>query len=236
MAGTKQYGTLGPEMSRFEMIGGFLYLPVYVIGLAWLLGLILAALGRTASETTVNVLYFLINFVAVALIFRRWLIASLGRISRRFWPFLQAAVLGVAFYYALSWALGLVFSFLRISVSNPNDGYVAQLAGANFRLIAVGTILLAPMVEETLFRGLIFGNLHQKSRFLAYALSALAFSAIHVWGYVGQVGWTATLLCALQYLPAGVALGWTYEKADTIWAPILVHSMVNAVGMGLMHG
>ena len=52
----------------------------------------------------------------------------------------------------------------------------------------------------------------------------------------GQVGWTATLLCALQYLPAGVALGWTYEKADTIWAPILVHSMVNAVGMGLMHG
>ena len=150
--------------------------------------------------------------------------------------FLQAAVLGFAFYYALSWALGLVFSFLRISVSNPNDGYVAQLAGANFRLIAVGTILLAPMVEETLFRGLIFGNLHQKSRFLAYALSALAFSAIHVWGYVGQVGWTATLLCALQYLPAGVALGWTYEKADTIWAPILVHSMVNAVGMGLMHG
>ena len=67
-------------------------------------------------------------------------------------------------------------------------------------------------------------------------LSALLFAVLHVWQYVGQVGWVATLLVAIQYVPAGVALGWTYEKSDTIWAPILVHCLINAVSMGILHG
>ena len=236
MADTRRSGSLGAPMSRAEIIGGFLYLPLYIIGLAWLLGLILRALGRTLPVTTVNMLYFLINFTAVAILFHRWLIASLSGISKRFWPFVQAVVLGLAFYYALSWLAGLLLSFLDLAVANPNDAYISGLAGSNFRLIAVCTVLLAPLVEETLFRGLIFGNLHQKSRVAAYAVSALIFAAIHVWQYGGQVGWLPALLCAVQYLPAGVALGWTYEKSDTIWAPILVHSLINAVSMGILHG
>ena len=88
-----------------------------------------------------------------------------------------------AFYYALSWLAGLLLSFLDLAVANPNDAYISGLAGSNFRLIAVCTVLLAPLVEETLFRGLIFGNLHQKSRVAAYAVSALIFAAIHVWQY-----------------------------------------------------
>lgn len=236
MAGTRRTGNLSAQMSRGELIGGFLYLPLYIIGLAWLLRLILNAAGLKVGTVSVNIAYFLINFLAVALIFHRYLIASLSGIGRGFWAFVQAVVLGFAFYYALSWAMALVLNFFETAPANPNDQFVASLAGSNFRLVAVCTILLAPLVEETLFRGLIFGNLHQKNRVLAYAVSALAFSAMHVWQYVGQVGWGVAVLCAIQYLPAGVALGWTLEKADTIWAPVLVHSLVNAVSMGILHG
>lgn len=236
MAGTRRSGNLSNQMSRAEIIGGFLYLPLYVIGLQWLLDLALGALDITLAATTANIIYFLTNFVVIALIFRHYLIASLAKITKHFWFYLQAVVLGFAFYYALAWLLALVFSFLGLVPVNPNDQYVASLAGNNFRLVAVCTILLAPMVEETLFRGLIFGNLHQKSRILAYVLSALLFAVMHVWQYVGDVGWSNTILCAIQYIPAGVALGWTLEKSDTIWAPILVHSLINAVSMGILHG
>ena len=92
------------------------------------------------------------------------------------------------------------------------------------------------MVEETLFRGLIFGNLRPLSRAAAYLVSALFFAAVHVWQYAGALGWRGTLLCAVQYLPAGLALGWTYEKSATIWASVLVHAGINAVAMGLLHG
>ena len=236
MARTAKTGSLGPEMSRTECIAGFLYLPIYVVGLFWLLGLIFRWTGGIPSAATMNLWYFLVNFLVIALLFHRWLIASLSAVSRRFWPFLQAVVLGFVFYYALNWLLAAALVWLELIVPNPNDAFLDSLASNNFRLVAVCTVLLAPMVEETLFRGLIFGLLRQKSRIAAYLVSMLVFAALHVWQYVGDVGWAATLLCALQYLPAGVALGWTYEKAGTIWAPVLVHSLINAVSMGLLHG
>ena len=236
MAGTKRNGTLGTPMSRGECIGGWIYLPIYVVGLALLLGWILGLLDVQMTETRLNLLYFLINFLVIAVIFRRWLIASLSGIGRRFWAFWQAVVLGFVFYYALSWAVGLVLTLLDLAVSSPNDAQIAQMAAGDFRLTVLCTVLLAPPVEETLFRGVVFGTIHRKSRFLAYAVSMLLFAALHVWSYVGSVGWTQTVLAALGYLPAGAALGWTYEKSDTIWAPIVVHALINAVGMGILHG
>ena len=38
----------------------------------------------------------------------------------------------------------------------------------------------------------------------------------------------------LQYLPAGLCLAWAYTKADTIFAPILIHAIINAVSIGLV--
>lgn len=236
MAGTKRNGTLGPAMSRGEKIAGWIYLPFYLIGLGLLLGLILELLHVEVSDARLNLIYFLLHFLIVAVIFHRWLIASLSGIGQRFWLFLQAVVLGFVFYYALSWLLGLVLTLLKLTVSSPNDAYIGQMAAGDFRLTVLFVVFLAPPVEETLFRGLIFGSIHRKSRILAYAVSALLFAVLHVWAYVGSVGWTQTILAAVAYLPAGIALGWTYEKADTIWAPIVVHALINAVSMGILHG
>ena len=39
------------------------------------------------------------------------------------------------------------------------------------------------------------------------------------------------LMALLQYLPAGLCLAWSYAKSDTIFAPILIHALVNAWGI-----
>ena len=41
-------------------------------------------------------------------------------------------------------------------------------------------VLLAPFVEEVLFRGLVFGCLKEKSRIFAYILSCALFAFLHV--------------------------------------------------------
>ena len=236
MAGTNRHGALGAPMSRGEMIGGFLYLPLYVIGLAWLLGLAVDGLDLHWPAATINLVLFLIHAVVIVLIFRRWLITSLANIAHRFWAFVQAVILGFVFYYALLWLLRFLLDLLHLTAVNPNDQAVSAMAAGSFYVMLACTVLLAPLVEETLFRGLIFGNLHPKSRILAYGLSALLFAALHVWQYAGRVSWGSTVITAVSYLPAGVALGWTYEKSDTIWASILVHCLINAVSMGILHG
>jgi len=94
--------------------------------------------------------------------------------------------------------------------------------------------VLLPVIEELLYRGLIFHGLHSKSRMAAYAVSTLAFAAIHVVSYVGTLDWGLLGLSFVQYLPAGLSLAWAYEKSDTIWAPILMHITINQISITFM--
>lgn len=221
-------------MSRAEIIGGFLYFPFYLVVTPWLLHWLLTVLRIPFSEALENFLYFCINFAAVLFIFPRWLAASLAEAGRRFWETVQAAVLGFAFYYALFWLLSHIFELLRLSAADPNSDYIRSLAGGGKFLVHISTLLLVPPVEETLFRGLIFGNLRERNRILAYIISALAFAAAHVWQYIGSIGWSGALLAALRYLPAGIALGWCFEKSNNAWGAIAAHSLLNAAALGLL--
>lgn len=229
---TNRSGPLGAPMSKMELIGGFLFFPVYLFLLPWLLRLAADKFGF--SEAIRSAVYFLLVFLSVTVIFRRWLADSLSTAGRYFWETLQAAVLGFAFYCVLNWLLSRLLGLFRLSAVNPNDEHVAALAGVNYLLTVVSSLFLAPPAEETLFRGLIFANLREHNRVLAYLISTLCFAAAHVWQYAGSTGWSGALLAALQYFPAGVALGWTFEKANTVWAPIAVHAFLNAVSLGLL--
>ena len=74
---------------------------------------------------------------------------------------------------------------------------------------------------------------------LALCLSVLpmaAFAALHVLGYIGSESVTTLVICFLQYLPAGLCLAWTYTKADNIFAPVVVHALVNAIAIGAVRG
>ena len=82
-----------------------------------------------------------------------------------------------------------------------------------------------------MFRGLIFTSIRPRSRFLAYLVSMLTFSVMHVLGYIGSYPIGTLGLCFLQYLPASFALAWALEFSGTIWAPICVHTIANLVAM-----
>ena len=65
-------------------------------------------------------------------------------------------------------------------------------------------------------------------------MSILVFAIIHIIGYIGKYSLIEMLMAFLQYLPAGLCLAWTYSKADTIFAPIVMHAIINAVSIGLV--
>ncbi len=91
------------------------------------------------------------------------------------------------------------------------------------------SVLLAPVVEETLFRGVVFGSLRRKNAFLGYLVSSLLFSIYHLWSYLLADFHPSLLWYLLQYLPAGLVLGWTYDYSKTLFAPIFLHMMINFV-------
>ena len=65
-------------------------------------------------------------------------------------------------------------------------------------------------------------------------MTILLFAAVHVWQYLLVYDPGSVLLSAVQYIPAGIALGWTYEKCNTIWGPIFLHMTIHAISAGVL--
>jgi uncharacterized protein len=79
-------------------------------------------------------------------------------------------------------------------------------------------VILAPLFEELVFRGLLFAILRRKFRFLPAALiSASIFGLAHGYGPVGLIS-----VCW-----SGVLWAWIYEKTGSLAPGILAHAINN---------
>jgi len=225
---------LSVTLSRREMIWGLIYLGFELIALPSVLYCLTAYLFPGSSEAAINFLYYLVNFLAVCLIFHRFLGKNLQALGRRPVAALLYCAAGFALYWISNIALSKLTLYLMPDFTNVNDNTIAQISKDGYFLMAVGTVLLVPAAEECLFRGAIFRGLYNRSRFLAYLISAVSFSAVHVVGYIGAYDAGLLLLCLVQYLPAGLILAWCFEKSGTIFTPILLHTLINAIGIYAM--
>lgn len=81
-------------------------------------------------------------------------------------------------------------------------------------------VVLAPVFEEFIFRGMVFGSLRRYVGWLPAALlSTIIFSVVHGYGVVGffAVAWS------------GFLWAWAYEKTGSLIPGILAHAMNNLV-------
>lgn len=225
---------LSISMSRKEVIFGWLLMAGQLLILPVVAVMLNDILSAPLSDTQINIALFALEFLLATVIFRKFLKASARMALGSPFRCLRFAALGLLLYYIGSFLVGLVIGYVDSDFSNVNDSNISTLAQDNYPLIFLCTVLLVPVTEELLYRGLIFRGLQKKNRLIAYLVSAAVFSLIHVVGYMGLTSTTTLLLCFLQYLPAGLSLAWAYEKADTIWAPILMHMTVNQISISLM--
>lgn len=223
--------TLCVSMTRTERILGFCYLPVQILLLPIVLVQGNLILGSPLSAAQLNFALFALDFICITVIFRRFLWQSLRQALSAPWQLLRYAGAGLLLYWIGSIAVNYFIFSVYPDFSNVNDASISELTQQNYTLMSVGTVLLVPVTEESLYRGLVFGSIYKRSRIAGYAVSTLIFAALHVVGYIGYFDPVHLLLCFLQYIPAGLCLAWAYVKADTIWAPILMHIAINQMGV-----
>ena len=92
-------------------------------------------------------------------------------------------------------------------------------------------VFLAPVVEEALFRGYVFGNLREYSRGAAYLVSCLFFAMVHVWPFFAESWDVGCLMVMGQYLVPGAVMAWAYEKSGSLWGSVLLHCAVNGLAV-----
>ena len=94
-------------------------------------------------------------------------------------------------------------------------------------LVVGGAVLMAPLVEELVFRGFFQGQLeagyHDATK--AVLISAVVFTVLHL-----NPWW------ALQIYLLGVVLGYLAWRTGSIWPPFLVHAANNGLATWFANG
>lgn len=219
------------KLSPNESVFGLIY---YLLQLLIVPGIIVAVnlmLPVSMSEAMINFLFFAVNFVAVLVIFRKFLTTNLRQALEAPWYVLRCAGLGFLLYMVGNGLFSLLITWVAPDFTNINDASIMGMVQEHFGLMTVGTVLLVPVAEECFYRGLIFRSIYERSPFWGYLVSMVVFSLAHVLGYVIIADLKTLVLCFFQYLPAGFALAWSYRHSGSIFASILIHMTVNQVGM-----
>ena len=127
----------------------------------------------------------------------------------------------------LNWASGELFSRLtNIDLANQDLVKFITSNALSLRskaLLFIFILIEAPVLEELLFRGALFGGLTKiMPLWPAIVLSGFIFAVIHI---------NAATLIPLWFL--GIAFAWLYVHTGTLLAPMAVHFTFNAVNLVL---
>lgn len=222
-------------LTGLERVGGTVFFSLYLLLLPLTAGPARRwteeLLGRRISRELYGAAYYYVLFAVTAILFHH----LLGRTTRRFLadPALtfKTAAAGIVAHYGLGELAARVGRIFVDRAGNLNDSAISARAGSAPHMTLLIVLFLAPFVEETLFRGLVFGGLRERSRPLAYAVSCALFALAHVWQFAVANRDAAYFLLMAQYLIPGLVLAWAYDHGGTLWASIGLHAGVNALSL-----
>lgn len=139
--------------------------------------------------------------------------------------FLSLALLGIALQILVSMCLNVIYPLLPQALIEQYDALMETLLGGNVLLSLFVTVILAPLAEELLFRGV---TLRKATKimpfFLANLLQAVLFGIYH-----------GNLIQGVYAFALGLMLGYVAEYFHSIWASILLHAFVNSSAEVLSH-
>ena len=108
-------------------------------------------------------------------------------------------------------------------IQAENQDIIDSLIGAAPILMLISSVLLAPFLEEVLFR-LGFKKII-KGKYPFIIISGLVFGLIHV--FPTDVAFMTAVLQSIVYVALGVTLAYIYEKEDNIYLLMIVHALNN---------
>ncbi|MGC7870835.1 CPBP family intramembrane glutamic endopeptidase [Desulfosporosinus sp. SYSU MS00001] len=139
--------------------------------------------------------------------------------------FLRKALPNILRIYGITWLFNIAYAIFlyKQGMSPPTTDVYTKLLGQSSGAALVLNLLLAgvlaPLVEETMFRGLIFGSLRTYcGKWTAAVISAAIFSGLHFQAY----GFIPRFIL-------GIALVYLYDKYKSLYPNVALHSLNNII-------
>lgn len=173
-----------------------------------------------------NVIYYGGMFVLMTIPFRSFWYKQLSRLRANYKTILKAVFVGFGSMLAVSSIATFILTYLGVTDTSVNQAtlneFVVEGELLDQILFVVFAVILAPLVEEVVFRKGIFDVLEKYSihPVIIIATSSIIFGLVHVLG--------DDIVQILSYALLGGVLGSVYYLTKkNIFSSIIIHSVFN---------
>lgn len=134
----------------------------------------------------------------------------------------------------INMALSILVSLVTKTNGSYNQQIIRQASTSIPFVTAIATTLIAPFIEECVFRCGAFAIIRKKGGFfLAAIISSLLFASIHFLDSI-ITGDFSDLSYLVVYMALGMVLAYSYEKSDNAAVPFAIHCINNVISMSMM--
>ena len=223
-----------------QIILGLFYCVVSFFSLPFILTLLKFIEGNTTQQQyTYELIFHIINFLAAVILFRGYLAdsflqvqiaprkvlgtAGLGLLMSAVW-----VLLAVAGYFLLRSYYSYVTVFYALPIMELDVFTFSRDLVQNMPLWGIlCSVLAAPVTISCLFYATSFAPTANRKPLPAYPVVALVILFPRLCNAFTFHDLPVELLLYLAQLPIHLIACWTYQKTDTVWAPIFTLSAAN---------
>ncbi|HCT62869.1 MAG TPA: hypothetical protein DIC19_02075 [Erysipelotrichaceae bacterium] len=113
---------------------------------------------------------------------------------------------------------------------SQNQNELIKIFGDFPLLLVFQALIFAPLIEELMYRGLLFGMLQKRSQLFAVLFSSFFFGMAHIYPSLFD-GHYMDLVFLPTYFMLGFWLNRAYIKSKSLYAPVIIHFINNAIGV-----
>ncbi len=156
--------------------------------------------------------------------------ASWQAFKKDFIGHLVLAIKTFLWMIALSVVINLIITNITGMNQSQNQNVIIDIYRAYPNLVIFQALIYAPIVEEILFRGLLYPLFSRKSVRIGLIISSLLFGLSHVSPAL-LMGQFQDLWFLPTYVVLGALLNLAYVKSKSLHVSILVHFLNNLLGL-----
>mgnify|MGYP004510161297 FL=1 len=185
-----------------------------------------------ADVAYLNALVELILLFIVYLLYHRSLKKDLNSFKLNYKDYMNkicvyfAVFLGLKIGFAL--VSGILSALLGVPISSSeNQNIIDSITNNAPVMMFISTCILAPFVEEGIFRLGLRSVI--KEKYLFIAISGLVFGFMHI--FPTELPLYVALIQSIVYVAMGICLAYMYTETDNIWITIIIHALNNFLSM-----
>ena len=197
--------------------------------------LIVAILARSnrmdlLGESSVDLIYSVVLLILSVYLTKDFWIEMGNRFKQEVMLNLKTIAITLPLMLGTSMVLNYAITSFTGLDGSQNQNELIKIFGDYPLLLVFQALIFAPIVEELMYRGLLFGVVQKRSQAFAIFFSSFFFGMAHIYPSLFD-GQYMDLVFLPTYFMLGFWLNRAYVKSKSLYTPGIIHFINNAIGV-----